>query len=92
MCKPQDEALATRILQALAGKDREVIMRFYLDYQKPEDIERDMGLRAGHVNQLRASVKAKFLAERDRTAWVFWRDHATAVWRRCARYFYVPRT
>jgi len=64
VCRPQDEALATRILRALPGADREVISRFYLDYQKAEDIEREMALRAGYVNQLKASVKARFLAER----------------------------
>ena len=81
VCKPQDEALATRILRALPAADREVIARFYLDYQKAEDIERDMGLRTGYVNQLKASVRARFFAERhgDTAGWL---QILVARWRR----------
>ena len=62
--QPQDEALATSILQALPEADREAIIQFYHDRKKPEDIERDLGLKTGHVNRLKASVKARFFAER----------------------------
>ena len=62
--KPQDEGLATSILLSLAEADREAIFLFYVERRSATDIERDLGLKVGYVNQLKASVKARFFAER----------------------------
>lgn len=66
--KPQDVALATSILLSLAEADRKAICRFYTEGQRVEDIERDLGLSIGYVQQLKASVKARFFDERRRSA------------------------
>ena len=62
--KPQDEALAMSILLLLPEADREAILQFYVERRSTTDIERDLGLRAGYVNQLKASVKARFFDKR----------------------------
>ena len=61
---PQDEALASRILRSLSEIDREVISRFYEQRQTAVDIERDLRLEVGYVNQIKASVKVRFFEER----------------------------
>ena len=66
--KPQDEALATKLLQSLTGLDREAIFQFFVQRRSATDIERDLGLRTGYVNQLKSSVKTSFLASRPHDA------------------------
>ena len=58
--KPENQALASKILESLSKGDRDIICRFYVEGQSAEDIERDLGIPAGYVRGLKASVKAKF--------------------------------
>jgi DNA-directed RNA polymerase specialized sigma subunit len=64
---PQDEALARSILLELPEADRRAIDLFYNERRSAADIERDLGLRTGYVNQLKTSVRSRFFAERGST-------------------------
>ena len=56
----QRSLLARRILQELTRQQREVLRRFYLDEQCPEQICRDMRLTETHFRLLKARAKARF--------------------------------
>jgi DNA-directed RNA polymerase specialized sigma subunit len=61
--KPQDEAVAIRILQTLTETDRKAIDWYYNERRSEADIERELGLRAGHVSQLKASVRSRYFEQ-----------------------------
>ena len=44
---------------SLSEMDREVECRFYSELQSATDTERDLGLQAGYVEELKASVKRR---------------------------------
>jgi RNA polymerase sigma-70 factor, ECF subfamily len=56
----QNEELAMRILNSLQKRDREVLMRFYLDEQPAERICREMGLSETQFRLIKSRAKARF--------------------------------
>ncbi|MBZ5725106.1 MAG: sigma-70 family RNA polymerase sigma factor [Acidobacteriia bacterium] len=58
--KRQSEELALRILQSLHQREREVLIRFYLQEQAPGDICRDMDLTQTQFRLIKSRAKARF--------------------------------
>jgi RNA polymerase sigma-70 factor, ECF subfamily len=56
----QNERLALRILNSLPKRDREVLIRFYLDEQPPERICEEMGLSETQFRLIKSRAKARF--------------------------------
>lgn len=56
----QNNALAMRVLNTLPRRDREVLVRFYLQEQSPRQICRDMGLTATQFRLTKSRAKARF--------------------------------
>jgi RNA polymerase sigma factor (sigma-70 family) len=56
----QDLALAMRMLNSLHKRDREVLMRFYLKEQTPEQICTDMDLTETQFRLIKSRAKARF--------------------------------
>jgi RNA polymerase sigma-70 factor (ECF subfamily) len=56
----QKQELAMRILNSIAKRDREVLIRFYLDEQKPEEICRAMNLTETQFRLIKSRAKARF--------------------------------
>ena len=56
----QNLEVAMRILRSLPRRDREVLMRFYLDEQTPEEICRDLGLTETQFRLIKSRAKSRF--------------------------------
>ena len=56
----QNEELALRILNSLQKRDREVLVRFYLDEQPAARICREMGLSETQFRLIKSRAKARF--------------------------------
>lgn len=56
----QNDALAMRILQSIGKRDREVLIRFYLNEQRPETICQEMGLTETQFRLIKSRAKARF--------------------------------
>jgi RNA polymerase sigma-70 factor, ECF subfamily len=56
----QNDELAMRVLRSIAKRDREVLIRFYLDEQTPERICREMGLTETQFRLIKSRAKARF--------------------------------
>ncbi len=56
----ENTAVALRILNSLHKRDREVLIRFYLREQSPEEICRDMGLTETQFRLIKSRAKARF--------------------------------
>jgi RNA polymerase sigma factor (sigma-70 family) len=56
----QQENVAWRILKGIAKRDREVLIRFYLQEQSPEQICREMGLTETQFRLIKSRAKARF--------------------------------
>jgi RNA polymerase sigma factor (sigma-70 family) len=56
----QNNALAMRVLNTLPRRDREVLVRFYLQEQSPSQICRDMRLTATQFRLTKSRAKARF--------------------------------
>jgi RNA polymerase sigma-70 factor, ECF subfamily len=56
----QNEELALSILNSLQKRDREVLMRFYLDEQPAEQICEEMGLSETQFRLIKSRAKARF--------------------------------
>jgi RNA polymerase sigma factor (sigma-70 family) len=56
----QNEELALRILNSLSKRDREVLMRFYLDEQPPRQICREMDLTETQFRLIKSRAKIRF--------------------------------
>jgi RNA polymerase sigma-70 factor, ECF subfamily len=56
----QNDELAKRILQSIGKRDREVLIRFYLEEQSPELICREMGLTETQFRLIKSRAKARF--------------------------------
>jgi len=56
----QNTALAMRVLNTLPRRDREVLVRFYLQEQSPGQICRDMRLTATQFRLTKSRAKARF--------------------------------
>lgn len=57
----QNMDLAMRVLHSLKKRDREVLIRFYLKEQAPEDICRDLGLTATQFRLIKSRAKTRFV-------------------------------
>jgi RNA polymerase sigma factor (sigma-70 family) len=56
----QNNELAMRVLNTLPQRDREVLVRFYLQEQSPRQICRDMNLTATQFRLTKSRAKARF--------------------------------
>lgn len=56
----QNDELAMRVLRSIAKRDREVLVRFYLDEQTPDRICREMGLTETQFRLIKSRAKARF--------------------------------
>ena len=56
----QNMELAMRILQTIPERDREVLVRFYLDEETPEQICQDLGLSYTQFRLIKSRAKARF--------------------------------
>jgi RNA polymerase sigma-70 factor (ECF subfamily) len=56
----ENEAVALRILRSLPKRDREVLIRFYLEEQQPERICRELGLTETQFRLVKSRAKARF--------------------------------
>lgn len=56
----ENNALALRVLNTLPVRDREVLIRFYLKEQTPQQICRDLGLTATQFRLTKSRAKARF--------------------------------
>ena len=56
----QHQQLARRVLGGISSRDREVLIRFYLHEQVPEQICREMGLTDTQFRLLKSRAKARF--------------------------------
>jgi RNA polymerase sigma-70 factor, ECF subfamily len=56
----QNDELAKRILQSIGKRDREVLIRFYLNEQTPETICREMSLTETQFRLIKSRAKARF--------------------------------
>ena len=62
--QPENDTIATSILLSLSEIDRVAILRFYVERQTAEQVEKTLGLPVGYVEQLKRSVKARYFKER----------------------------
>jgi RNA polymerase sigma-70 factor (ECF subfamily) len=60
LIQQQNTALAKRILNSLQKRDREVLTRFYLQEQPPEQICREMNLTETQFRLIKSRAKARF--------------------------------
>jgi len=56
----EKQELAMRILNSINKRDREVLIRFYLDEQSPEEIYRAMNLTETQFRLIKSRAKARF--------------------------------
>jgi RNA polymerase sigma factor (sigma-70 family) len=56
----EHQELARRVLKGVSSRDREVLIRFYLREQVPEQICREMGLTDTQFRLLKSRAKARF--------------------------------
>src|ERR1700674_3268053 len=52
--------IAAKMLRALPKRDREVLIRFYVNEERPEQIETDMGLTLTQFRLIKSRAKARF--------------------------------
>lgn len=57
----QNMDVAMRVLHSLKKRDREVLIRFYLKEQAPEDICRDLDLTATQFRLIKSRAKTRFV-------------------------------
>ena len=60
LIQQQNTALAKRILNSLQKRDREVLTRFYLQEQTPEQICKEMNLTETQFRLIKSRAKARF--------------------------------
>lgn len=58
----QHQIMAYRVLNEVSGRDREILVRFYLQEQTQEEICRDMQLSDTQFRLLKSRAKARFAA------------------------------
>lgn len=56
----QNQDIAWRVLNAISARDREILIRFYLHEQTPEQICREMNLTETQFRLLKSRAKARF--------------------------------
>jgi len=52
--------IAYRVLHAMSERDREVLVRFYLKEQQPEEIQRDLNLTETQFRLIKTRAKARY--------------------------------
>jgi RNA polymerase sigma-70 factor (ECF subfamily) len=57
----ENQTLAMRVLHSLKRRDREVLIRFYLQEQTPEDICRELDLSATQFRLIKSRAKTRFI-------------------------------
>ena len=62
------QEIATRILVAMPARDREVLIRYYLDGHAANRIEADLGVTETEFQLIKSSAKARFAQRVDRLA------------------------
>jgi RNA polymerase sigma factor (sigma-70 family) len=56
----QNQEVAMRVLKGLSKRDRELLVRFYLDEQTPEQICREMNLTETQFRLIKSRAKARY--------------------------------
>lgn len=56
----QNQEIAWRVLNAISARDREILIRFYLHEQPPEQICREMNLTETQFRVIKSRAKARF--------------------------------
>jgi RNA polymerase sigma factor (sigma-70 family) len=56
----QETEVATRVLKGLPRRDREVLVRFYLEEQLPEQICRDLGITETQFRLIKSRAKSRY--------------------------------
>ena len=56
----QSNEVAMRVLRSLPKRDRDVLVRFYLDEQTPEEICRDLDLTETQFRLIKSRAKARY--------------------------------
>jgi DNA-directed RNA polymerase specialized sigma24 family protein len=59
-----DVALAAEVLASLSGRDREALIRFYLDQEEPDTITRECGLSDAEWKSIKTRARDLFRAKR----------------------------
>jgi DNA-directed RNA polymerase specialized sigma24 family protein len=67
LAREELRAIARRVLKALPVRQRAVLIRFYIQEQRPEDIQEALGITATQFRLAKSRAKARF-AELCRTA------------------------
>lgn len=62
--KNEAEVIMSEFLSDLPSRDREALIRFYLDAKPHDEIEAALGLSAEHFRELRWSARRHFLKGR----------------------------
>ena len=57
----QNKSLAMRVLLSLHQRERDVLIRFYIDEQSPERICRDLALTANQFRLIKSRAKARYV-------------------------------
>ncbi len=57
----ENQTLAMRVLHSLKRRDREVLIRFYLQEQTPKDICRELDLSATQFRLIKSRAKTRFI-------------------------------
>ena len=63
--KDETVIIMTKFLSDLPSRDREALIRFYLDGQPHEEIEAALGLDTEHFRELRRSARQRFSRGRE---------------------------
>jgi len=58
--KEEETEVAMRVLQSLPKRDREVLIRFYLKEQLPEEICRDLGITETQFRLIKSRAKSRY--------------------------------
>ncbi|MGO9232409.1 MAG: hypothetical protein ACLQKA_24695 [Bryobacteraceae bacterium] len=52
--------VASRVLKEMPGQDREILLRFYLHEEHPEDIQRALGITETQYRRVKSRAKSRF--------------------------------
>jgi DNA-directed RNA polymerase specialized sigma24 family protein len=52
--------VALRVLKEMPGRDREVLLRFYLHEEQPEEIQRALDITETHFRRVKSLAKRRF--------------------------------
>ena len=60
LARHEQRVVAERVLRSLPERDREILIRFYLREQRPQEIQESMGLSENQFRLVKSRAKARF--------------------------------